>query len=212
MKSKKKIVALLLCAVALVVGSVMGTMAWLTSQDEVNNTFTVGNVKITLDEAKVNVDGDPINNNNEEVALADAPRVTSNTYHLVPGHTYTKDPTVHVDSSSEECYVYVKLENGLKGIIDATTIENQMIAEGWICIDTDAQLYVYRNSVSGASAQKDLVVFEGFKVRDDVTNTELATYKDKTIKVTAYAVQVDGFQDPAKEFTANAAAAWDAAF
>ena len=44
----------------LVAASVMGTMAYLTSKDEVKNTFTVGNIKINLDEAKVDQMGDPI--------------------------------------------------------------------------------------------------------------------------------------------------------
>ena len=55
MKSKKKVFMTVLCATALVVASVLGTMAFLTSKDKVNNTFTVGNVAITLDEAKVHV-------------------------------------------------------------------------------------------------------------------------------------------------------------
>ena len=51
MKTKSKALLLTLCAVLLVAASVMGTMAYLTSTDKVENTFTVGNVKITLDEA-----------------------------------------------------------------------------------------------------------------------------------------------------------------
>ena len=50
MKNMKKIVMGLVCALALVTASVMGTMAYLTSTDEVVNTFTVGNVQIKLDE------------------------------------------------------------------------------------------------------------------------------------------------------------------
>lgn len=61
MKTKSKALLLTLCAVLLVAASVMGTMAYLTSTDKVENTFTVGNVKITLDEAKVNTDGTPVN-------------------------------------------------------------------------------------------------------------------------------------------------------
>ena len=59
MKTKSKALLLTLCAVLLVAASVMGTMAYLTSTDKVENTFTVGNVTITLDEAKVNTDGTP---------------------------------------------------------------------------------------------------------------------------------------------------------
>ena len=46
MMNKKilKVLAVAVCAVLLVVGSVAGTMAYLTSTAEITNTFTVGNV------------------------------------------------------------------------------------------------------------------------------------------------------------------------
>lgn len=100
MKTKSKALLLTLCAVLLVAASVMGTMAYLTSTDKVENTFTVGNVKITLDEAKVNTDGTP---------AAPAERVKANEYKLLPGHTYTKDPTVTVIKGSESSYIRMKV-------------------------------------------------------------------------------------------------------
>ena len=100
MKTKSKALLLTLCAVLLVAASVMGTMAYLTSTDKVENTFTVGNVKITLDEAKVNTDGTPV---------TPAERVKANEYKLLPGHTYTKDPTVTVKAVSESSCVRMKV-------------------------------------------------------------------------------------------------------
>ena len=50
MKTRSKALLLTLCAVLLVTASVLGTMAFLTSTDEVKNTFTVGSVNIALDE------------------------------------------------------------------------------------------------------------------------------------------------------------------
>ena len=100
MKTKSKALLLTLCAVLLVAASVMGTMAYLTSTDKVENTFTVGNVTITLDEAKVNTDGTPV---------TPAERVKANEYKLLPGHTYTKDPTVTVKAGSESSYIRMKV-------------------------------------------------------------------------------------------------------
>lgn len=57
MKTRSKALLLSLCAVLLVAASVFGTMAYLTSNDSVVNTFTVGSVSITLDEADVKTDG-----------------------------------------------------------------------------------------------------------------------------------------------------------
>lgn len=97
MKTKKKALLLTLSAVLLVTVSVFGTMAYLTDKDTVTNTFTVGNVKLELDEAKVNPDGSYVTDHEN--------RVEGNTYHLIPGHTYIKDPTVTVKANSEDAYV-----------------------------------------------------------------------------------------------------------
>lgn len=103
MKTRNKALLLMLCAVMLVAASVLGTMAYLTSTDTVENTFTVGSVKITLDEADVKLDG----------TLNSEKRVQENKYHLLPGHTYIKDPTVTVLKDSEDSYVrmIVTVEN-----------------------------------------------------------------------------------------------------
>ena len=97
MKKMKKVLALTACASMLVTASVMGTLAYLTSQDTVVNTFTVGKVNIELDEAKVNTDGTYATNH--------ANRVKANEYHLIPGRTFYKDPTVTVLKGSEDAYV-----------------------------------------------------------------------------------------------------------
>lgn len=112
MKAKTKTKALLmsLCAVLLVAASVLGTMAYLTDSKDVKNTFTVGNVAIKLDEAKVNADGKAIDKDGKVVNnLADAMRVAENSYKLLPGHEYTKDPTVTVNTPSVESYVRMKV-------------------------------------------------------------------------------------------------------
>lgn len=113
MKTKSKALLLTLCAVLLVAASVLGTMAYLTSSAEVKNTFTIGKVEIKLDEAKVTADGIPVEG---------AARVTANSYKLMPGTTYTKDPTVTVKAGSEESYVRMKVTfNNAKEIIALCT-------------------------------------------------------------------------------------------
>jgi len=108
MKTKSKALLLTLCAVLLVAASVLGTMAYLTSTDTVTNTFTVGKVEIKLDET--------------DVTNPTGPRVTANSYKLMPGTTYTKDPTVTVKAGSEESYVRMKVTfNNAKKIIALCT-------------------------------------------------------------------------------------------
>ena len=143
MKTRSKALLLTLCAVVLVVATVFGTMAYLTSTDEVNNTFTVGNVEIKLDEAKVDANGG---------AVTPAERVKANTYKLMPGHPYTKDPTVHVTANSEDSWIFVKVENGIAAFEAATsteeggykTIADQITANGWAELDGASGVY-YRS-------------------------------------------------------------------
>lgn len=182
MKSKKKVFMTVLCAAALVVASVLGTMAFLTSKDKVNNTFTVGNVAITLDEAKVTDAGNPVEG---------ADRVKANIYKLIPGHEYTKDPTVHVTANSEDSWVFIKVEDGLAAIEDDTTVADQITGNGWTALDGVAG--VYYKEYSSSTAATDLVVFETFKVKGDA---DVAQYANAKIDVTAYAIQKDGFTTP----------------
>lgn len=209
---KKKILVACLC-VALAVLTIAGTtLAYLTSQAEVKNTFTVGNVKMTMDEAKVNTDGTPVEN---------AKRVNENDYILSPGHTYVKDPIVHMDDKSENCYVFIKVENGL-GVLEAATsteeggyknIAAQITANGWEQLtdaDGKAVAGVYYKEYTKGQEAKDLKVFENFKIADNANTLKNAndqviwdTITDAnkiTVNVTAYAIQKDGFT--------TAAAAW----
>ena len=190
MKTKNKALLLSLCAVLLVAASVLGTMAYLTSADAVTNTFSVGHVAITMDELDVDNSTEGENDRDKE-----------NNYKLLPGHLYTKDPIIHVSSASEDCYLFVKVVNGITAIEDATTVANQMQTNGWIAVAGTDNIYVYVGAAEGASsplpvaANSDIPVFESFKIKGTVTSTELETYTGETITVTAYAVQKDGFEN-----------------
>ena len=213
MKTAKKAMLMTLCAIILVVATVFGTMAYLTSTDEVENTFTVGNVKITLDEAKVDTDGSPVTG---------AARVKENSYKLMPGHTYTKDPTIHVDAASEDCFIRAKvtLTNAKEWIAIATKyadnkVEN--IIKGtddniwWVsqpAVDETANTvtytFVYKNEshtdelgkrIWTSTDSKDLVLFNEIAIPGDLTNDELAAVGSSKITVVAEAIQADGFDD-----------------
>ncbi len=177
MKTIKKALLLALCAVLLGVSTVFATMAYLTSTTKmVKNTFTVGKVVITLDEAKVDEYG---------VAENGADRVTENTYKLMPGHTYVKDPTIHVDAESEDCWLFVRIVDEIAAIQDVTTVEAQMRANGWLPLE--GNVWYYKNVVEGG---EDVPVFKNFTVKGDAN---VADYNGKTITVIGYAVQADGF-------------------
>ena len=220
MKTKSKALLLTLCAVLLVTASVLGTMAFLTSTASVENTFTVGSVKITLDEAKVTTDGKPVEG---------AARVAENSYKLMPGHTYTKDPTIHVDAASEDCFIRAKvtLTNASEWIAIATKyadnkVEN--IIKGtddniwWVsqpAVDNEKNTvtytFVYKNEshtdelgkrIWTSSDSKDLVLFNEIVIPGGLTNDELAAVGSSNITVVAEAIQADGFETEAAAWAA----------
>lgn len=204
MKNAKKIVMGVICALAIVTASVMGTMAYLTSTDTVTNTFTVGNVSINLDEAKVDVMGNPV---------TPAERVETNKYKLLPGHSYTKDPTVTVLKGSEESYVKMTVTfskaNELDAIFAPDGANMLSIFKGYdpsnwvshgVTKDTNANTrtyeFWYKETVAAPDADVALdALFDQIVVPGSITNKQLATIKDMTITVNAYAIQADGFTD-----------------
>lgn len=192
---KKKTVALLLALVLVFGMAVGGTIAYLTSTDEVVNTFTVGSVAITLDET--DVDNSTEGENDRDKA---------NGYKLMPGHEYKKDPIVHVAATSEDCYLFVTVVDEIVAIQDEKTVATQMAENGWARVEGDLYVYGTTDAPLAVEAGDDITVFETFTIRGDVKNEELATYENKTIKVTAFAVQKDGFEGE------TAAYIWNTAF
>lgn len=211
MKTTRKVVLTLVCAILLVAATIMGTMAYLTSTDKVVNTFTVGKVAIKLDEAKANADGSLVPN---------ADRVKANSYKLLPGHTYNKDPMVTVLKGSESAYVKMTVTFSKAKELDAifaptgadlTSIFGGYNSSNWIAKDvtkdedanTRTYEFWYREAVAAPNADVALdALFDSITVPGTISNTQLDTIEGMTITVNAYAIQADGF--------ANAEAAWAA--
>lgn len=177
MKTKSKALLLTLCAVLLVAASVMGTMAYLTSTDKVENTFTVGNVKITLDEAKVNTDGSLVEG---------AARVKANEYKLLPGHTYTKDPTVTVKAVSESSYVRMKVTFNNAADIIAMCTDPEFADDGLTGVENAFPLIRMVNFVEANAAKWDGLVPDNMtEAAEMLGNTKYFVY-DKTAGTLTY--------------------------
>ena len=203
MKTAKKAMLMTLCAIILVVATVFGTMAYLTSTDEVVNTFTVGNVAIKLDEAPVDGNG--------KATTGD--RVKANSYKLLPGHVYDKDPTVTLLAGSETSYVKMTVTFSKANELDAifapdganlTSIFNGYDAANWIAKgntkDADANTrtyeFWYKEAVGAPTADVALdALFDSITVPGSITKEQLANIEGMTITVNAYAIQADGFAD-----------------
>lgn len=194
MKTAKKALGLMLVAVLLVTATIFGTMAYLTDKDEVTNTFTVGSVDISLDEAPVGADGKATTGN----------RVQKNDYKLMPGHVYDKDPIVHFQPKSEASWLFIEVTNEIADIEskanDYKSIATQITDNGWTALDGVTGVYYQKVGANNSGSAVDYKVFQGFTVDGSVNGTTLDNYNNKTVKVTAYAVQADGFD--------SATAAW----
>lgn len=177
---KKKIwisvaaIALILCC------AIGGTLAWLKTKTEpVINTFTVGDINITLTES-----------NNLDLKM-------------VPGNKITKDPKVTVDAGSEACWLFVKVEesDNLKDFINYT-----VDASIWTKLEGEDSVYYRKVDADTAKAGEEYGILTGDKVtvKDTVTKEMLsglteATYP--TLTFTAYAVQSDNITDVAAAWT-----------
>lgn len=202
MKSYAKVLVVVLCAILLVVGSVMGTLAYLTDRQAVVNTFTVGNVEIKVDETPVTPDGEPI---------PDEDRVEENEYHLIPGQSYTKDPTMTVLKGSEESYVRMMVTinciSELRAIFGEDFLPHEFI-EGkdsniWVYEstvengdNTVTYEFRYHTTVDAFEATEDVVLeplFTKINVPGEITGEQLATIADLEIRVEGHAIQTLSF-------------------
>lgn len=177
MKNAKKVVVLVLCAALLMAASVMGTLAYLTSKDEIKNTFTSGNVTIELKENKMNpATGELDGTERVDSGIQDIK--------IVPGREIEKQPVVIVGGTSENCWLFVKVENGdtTKDVLGSGSFAP---TADWEAVSGESGWYQLK---SVATAGGNYQVFEKFTV-GNLENGQVAALAGGSIKVTAYAVQ-----------------------
>ena len=180
---KKKLTTVL--AIVLVVAlSVAGTYAYLTDKTgPVVNTFTVGNVNITLTETwNTDTDGN---------GKPDAWKMQ-----LIPGTSAKKDPTVTVKANSEKCYLFVKFEEKNSPTTYLTYTSTLTDANGWTKLEGESNVW-YR-VVDKASTDTSFVLLQAdgngnmVTVKDTVTNDNMAEAAKAELVYTAYACQFEG--------------------
>lgn len=195
---KKKSIAVVLALVLLVCCAVGGVLAWLTATSgPVVNTFTVGNVDITLAES-------------ENLNLK-----------MVPGQTIVKDPKVTVVGGSEACWLFVKVEESDN--LDSY-IEYTVDSDVWTALPGENGVYyrevsaevakagveynvlgagnaTYSNVVYSWNANQVLV--KPSVTKDMMDKIDNGTATEPTLTFTAYACQSAGFETAAAAWTAN---------
>lgn len=174
-KISKRALIILLAAAMMLAGAAGGTIAYLHSgAQEVKNTFTFGDISITLQETDTGLDEDD--------------DVNTNRYQMNIGQAIAKDPTVTVLGGSLDCWLFVKLEES-ENFVD---FMEYTIADGWTPAGEDGSLIVrevHRNAAdqSFPVLRDNLVI-----VKDTVTLSDFAALSQAdypTLSFTAYAVQ-----------------------
>lgn len=218
-----KILAVLIAAVLVFGGAVGGTVAWLIAEtDEVVNTFTFGNIGITLDETKLTPNGEYADENGDLLGTGEEPIKTTvgNSYNIVPGKTYLKDPAVTVESGSEACWLFVTvLEEGASVVDEAAYdfgdfISYEMLTEWNVLTEKGAEVKtaegakVYYRTVTKTEEDAVFKILKEDKVSvlETVTKPMVDGITDQpTLTFVAYAVQYSGFEPQEGETVLTAA-------
>lgn len=213
--TKKRFVAILLCVTLVALAAIGATFAYLTDTKTVDNTFTMGNIAIKLDETNVN---DPTGD-----------RVTSNTYNVYPGAVVTKDPIVH-NTGKNAAYIRATVNvsnwmnlvgayypdfketfpnDGYKAALNLLVGE---LGEGWSVVGVEAGdtftigqfdakfILKYEGALDGALAAgaDTTAMFQTVTIPAGIDNVNTDSFSG--VKVVAQAIQADGFDT------------WEAAF
>jgi len=180
----------LLAAVALLlIFGIGSTIAYLTDTDTATNTFTIGGVDITLTEPNW---------------------VATSGENIVPGQTITKDPTITNVSTTNDAYVFMKVE------VPCTTtstpapreIFTYTVNSSWTEIPSAAttctngkatHVYYYGSGSLSALAKNNTAtpaLFAQVKLVQDLTNDELTNlgHTAKDMVITGYGIQNDGLE------------------
>ena len=209
--TKKRFVAILLCVTLVALAAIGATFSYLTDTKTVNNTFTMGNVAIKLDETNVN---DPTGD-----------RVTSNAYSVYPGAVVTKDPIVHntgknaayiratvnVSNWMNLCAAYYpdfKYTFGQEGYKAALNLLVGELGEGWSVVGVTAgdtftigqfdAKFILKYDGKLAAGADTTAMFQTVTIPAGIDNANTESFSG--VKVVAQAIQADGFDT------------WEAAF
>lgn len=205
--TKKRFVAILLCVTLVALAAIGATFAYLTDSKTVNNTFTMGNVAIKLDETNVN---DPTGD-----------RVTSNAYNVYPGAVVTKDPIVHntgknaayiratvnVSNWMNLCAAYYP-ESGFEftkpGYEKSLELLVGTLGEGWSVVgvtrgDTSFTIgqfdakFILKYDGKLAAGADTTAMFQKVIIPAGIDNASADAGSFSSVKVVAQAIQADGF-------------------
>ena len=200
MKKKKTILASVILLLVVAVG---GAIAYFTDSEEKTNTFTIGNVDISLSEPDwVETDTTPANG---------VPDAAEN---LMPGQTVLKNPIISNESTKNPAYVFAKVvvpcttETTPQEIFTYTINTDkwtELTGSAVACTSGGNATHVYYYGTSGTLAElakaaaddtptpTDKAVFDSVTVRSTLEGDE-GLDGNKSIVVTGYGIQTEGLE------------------
>lgn len=193
---KKKIITTITMLALIICFTIGGTLAWLMdTTDPVQNTFTSGDVDITLTETpNTNITDDDETNDSWSAQM-------------IPGNTYAKDPKVTVIGATDavDCWLFVKVEekgNAQTYLDYDFTFNNE--DSGWTKLETSTSesttTTVWYREVTASTQDRSWYLLDGKQeyangfVEVDataVTKETVDTAAKAELVFTAYAAQKD---------------------
>lgn len=220
---KKKSLLLGLTAVIIISAlAVGGTLAYFTSADRADNTFTIGSVAIKLFEHDVDKVTDRIGLSAWVTKPYEGTETEVNaiTYEGVyPGAVLPKDPTIR-NTGKNSAYVRMKVtisnasawKSKIAAGTDLTTIFGGYVNANWnraaITEDTakDTITYVYNYNGILAAGGTTGALFTSVTIPTAFNNDEMSAIGGKegqfTMNITAEAIQAEGFTTASDAFSA----------
>ena len=225
-KSRRVLIGCISMALVLT-AAIGGSLAWLMDEtNQVVNTFTYGDVAITLEETKTNENGEPVDATGAVIPDGSTTQpvktTTGNEYKMVPGKTFLKDPAITVEQGSESCWVFVELVENGSATVDGTAynFDNYLtyeMADGWTALPNANGVY-YRLAETDPDADQVFPVLKGNQIavqgavtKDMLHALDAAGAEDVKLAITGYAVQYLGFEVENNDTAAAAQKAWEAA-
>ena len=188
-----------------------GTLAYFTdTTEEKINTFTVGNVDITLDEPEWDQD-DAV---------------------LIPGREIAKNPTITVEADSQRAYTFMKVKLSddfaallktyaeTKGYNLSNEDDRNALIEAWFVSEVSPKVMSVdladKSLILGVLSPKDpgqsVTYFDAVTVPADVDQSMIKENGTYEIYITAYAIQAEGFEGVNESKQADRLAAYEALF
>ena len=169
MQLNKRLLTSVIMIIVSMVFAAGATLALLASlAGPVENEFTIGNVRISLNET------------------------TGSDYSLIPGKEIEKDPCVTVKGGSEDCWLYVKLTKS--GEFDEHL--SFALEDGWLHLNGVDGVY-YRQVVKAGGdslfpvLQGNIITVSDMLTEEKMRNIAVAP----SLTVKAYAIQCEGVED-----------------